>query len=339
MTYNSRGQTELVSQYDDDAVGSGSKTDEVKYTYEDWGNISQIEQDRDGAVGGGGNQYTVSWPYAKNTSGMNPIRRATITYPGSGTAVTWHYNYGSGIDTNASRVSQIGNQPTLSFVPYVTYKYNGAANVIRTYLEEPDAFYDLDGTSARTYTDLDRFNRVLGSTWTKDLGTDRDFYSVSISYDRDSNITDITDNVLKAGVAGNRNFDVKYGIDNLNRVTRADEGTFSSGSISNRSRDEQWTLTQVGNWDREKLDLDGNGTFTGSGELDDTRTHNDANELLTRDTDSNASVNYTQAHDAVGNMTDDGQSYKFIYDVFGRLRKITDRAGSPNLIEEYRYNG
>jgi hypothetical protein len=25
-------------------------------------------------------------------------------------------------------------------------------------LEEPDAFYDLDGTSARTYTDLDRFD-------------------------------------------------------------------------------------------------------------------------------------------------------------------------------------
>jgi len=36
-------------------------------------------------------------------------------------------------------------------------------------------------------------------------------------------------------------------------------------------------------------------------------------------------------------MTDDGQSYKFVYDVFGRLRQIKDQ--SSNLVEEYRYNG
>ncbi|MCC6969121.1 MAG: hypothetical protein IT434_02770, partial [Phycisphaerales bacterium] len=41
-------------------------------------------------------------------------------------------------------------------------------------------------------------------------------------------------------------------------------------------------------------------------DVDDTRTHNAANELLTRDTDSNSSVNYTLTHDAVGNLTDDG---------------------------------
>ncbi|MGE3108826.1 MAG: RHS repeat-associated core domain-containing protein [Phycisphaerales bacterium] len=132
---------------------------------------------------------------------------------------------------------------------------------------------------------------------------------------------------------------MKYSIDSLwgGRVTRAEEGTFSAGSISNRSRDQQWTLDQVGNWTRDKIDLNGDGDFVDTNELDDTRTHNVANELLTRDTDSNASVNYTLTHDAIGNMTDDGASYKFVYDVWGRLRMIKNQSNA--LVEEYRYNG
>ncbi|MBN8643748.1 MAG: hypothetical protein J0L61_00720, partial [Planctomycetes bacterium] len=39
----------------------------------------------------------------------------------------------------------------------------------------------------------------------------------------------------------------------------------------------------------------------------------------------------------MGNLTNDGQTYKFEYDAFGRLRKIRDQ--SNNLVEEFRYNG
>jgi hypothetical protein len=79
------------------------------------------------------------------------------------------------------------------------------------------------------------------------------------------------------------------------------------------------------------MDLNGDNDFVdGGGELDDARVHNVANELSTRDTDSNASVNYTLTHDAVGNMTDDGMSYKLVYDVWGRLRQIKDQ--SNNLV-------
>jgi YD repeat-containing protein len=38
-------------------------------------------------------------------------------------------------------------------------------------------------------------------------------------------------------------------------------------------------------------------------------------------------------------VSDDGQSFKFIYDGFGRLRKITDRSGTPVTKAEYWYNG
>lgn len=96
--------------------------------------------------------------------------------------------------------------------------------------------------------------------------------------------------VLDWNIGDNRNYDVKYSIDNLNRVTKADEGSFSTGSISNRSREEEWSLDQVGNWARAKLDLNGDLVYAGGGELDDTITHNEANELLTRDTSPSAST-------------------------------------------------
>ncbi|MBX3322249.1 MAG: hypothetical protein KF757_04590 [Phycisphaeraceae bacterium] len=42
----------------------------------------------------------------------------------------------------------------------------------------------------------------------------------------------------------------------------------------------------------------------------------------------------------VGNMTDDGQHYEYVYDPFGRLRKVVERGSSPAvLVAEYRYNG
>jgi hypothetical protein len=104
MAYTSRGQTDTVTQYD--ATSSGTVLDEVKYTYEDYGNVSKIEQDKDSAVSGGGNQYSVSYAYARAVGGRNTVRRTSVTYPDT---FTWNYSYGSGssINDNFSRVYQI----------------------------------------------------------------------------------------------------------------------------------------------------------------------------------------------------------------------------------------
>src|SRR5690606_36872590 len=94
-----------------------------------------------------------------------------------------------------------------------------------------------------------------------------------------------------------------------------------------------------GNWDLNQLDLNGDGMFTGTGELSDRRTHNVVNEITARDTDDNGTNNFSLTYDAVGNLTSDGDAYTFVYDPFGRLRFIKDRFGPPNTIAEYRYNG
>jgi hypothetical protein len=322
--YDSLGRTSTVTQYD--AASSGSVVDQVKYVYDGWSDVTSFQQDRDSVVGTG-THYDVSYAYAKATSGRNTLRRTSETLPNGD---VYNYAYSSSgnlLDDVASRVTQIQNG---SNTPLVTYDYNGTGQVVKTYLEEPDAMWKLEGSSSGVFDDLDRFNRVTTSKWTKDLSTDRDFYHVNLTYDRNSNITSADDTV-------HTGFDVLYTNDSLNRLTEAQEGTLTAGSISPQFRDEQWTLSQTGNWDRNKLNLNGDGDFTDTGELDDTRVHNDVNELSTRDTDSVGGVNYTLAYDAAGNMTDDGKDYKFEWDAFGRLRRVKNQ--SNNLVSEYWYNG
>jgi RHS repeat-associated protein len=242
--------------------------------------------------------------------------------------ITCRYRGGVGDrhDDFLSRVTHLDPPTAL-----VVYAYNGMGRVVGTDYAQIDVRSIVFGATSGTYPDLDRFNRITTNRWTAYSGTETDFYNIDLAYDRGSNITVIEDNV-------HTGFDVEYSIDDIDRVTQAEEGTWSGSAITSKTRDQQWTLDQVGNWDRDKLDLDGDGNFTGTGEHDDDRTHNDVNELTARDTDDDGTDDHTLAHDLVGNMTDDGKAYKFVYDPLGRLRKILDRS-DDSLVAEYRYNG
>ncbi|MFO0981643.1 MAG: hypothetical protein U1E76_07810 [Planctomycetota bacterium] len=104
-TYTSLGQELLVTKYDNATVGSGSVVNEVRTTYDDWGNVEKYEEDRDSAVAGGGNDYEVSYTYAKATTGRNTIRRADATLP-SGNVITYE-NLSTNNDDKASRLSRL----------------------------------------------------------------------------------------------------------------------------------------------------------------------------------------------------------------------------------------
>ena len=57
---------------------------------------------------------------------------------------------------------------------------------------------------------------------------------LNVTYDRSSSITLVED-----GVHGG--FDVDFTLDGQDRLTRAEEGTWSGSAITSRTRDEQWT--------------------------------------------------------------------------------------------------
>lgn len=328
-TYDSLGRTSEVVQYDNATVGSGTAKDGVKYTFDDWGPVATYAEDRDSAVTGGGNQYTTTYAWVKATTGRNALRKTDATLPG-GRAIEYTYRTTGGLHDGAtSRVTFVNDGATA----LARYYYNGVGQVVAQQCAEPDVMWNLYGSTG-TYPDLDSFNRVVSSRWTKDLvspGVDFDFYSVALTYDRNSNITSADDSVHSG-------FDVKYTMDNVNRLTQAEEGTLGGGTISSRKRDEQWTLTQTGNWELDKVDLNGDGDFVDASELNDDRTHNMVNELTARDTDDNGTDNYTLTYDAAGNMNDDGKDYEYEYDAFYRLRKVKNTS-NQNLIAEYRYNG
>ncbi len=343
MTYLDRGMVDRVTQYN--APTAGSVVDEVQYTYDGWGNVLSFVQDVDP---GNRDPFQVEYGYVNITPQQSPyiptgLLRVTTELPGDTTVQTPF--------TAAKRVSQvrvsIGSDP---FVTVAQYNYLGHAQLAGVTLPEPQARSNLfqGASGGNPYPMLDRFNRVASSRWESYKGTgERDFYRVDIAYDHDSNILSATDHIHK-NASGDRNFDVLYAHDDLGRLTRAEEGELDgggAGSISNRSRDERWLdssgdlgLSQTGNWLHRRLDLDGDGQFNGTGELDETNQFNLANELIERDINSNSTPDYEPSYNLAGHQIDDGKDYEYVYDAFGRLMEVRDRV-SKDLVAAYRYNG
>lgn len=322
--YDSLGRMETVTQYD--AATAGNVVDQVKNVYDGWSNLTNFRQDKDSTVGASG-YWEVAYTLEKATAGRNTLRRTQVAIPG---ATTYKYYYRGGTashDSNSSRVSILRD---VADTDLSSYQYNGVGQVVRTYYDEPTLFSKLYTGAGTTFAGLDSFDRTLISKWTKDLATDRDIYKVTLGYDRNSNIT-VQDDAVHTG------HDVGYTNDSLNRLTRAQEGTWGGSSITTQFRDQQWGLNQTGNWELDQVNLNGDADFTDTGELNDDRTHNAVNELTARDTDDNGTDNYTFTHDAAGNMTDDGEAYKYEWDAFYRLRKVKTQGNA--LVSEYWYNG
>jgi RHS repeat-associated protein len=169
-------------------------------------------------------------------------------------------------------------------------------------------------------------------------------YQTTISYDRNSNITQVLD-----GVHTLQGWSAQYSMDGLNRVIAADQGVLveSGGTYSVdadwRWRKELWTLNQTGNWSSHSVG-DNSG---GNNELAETGTFNTANEWTgrTRTTPSTSPTSDTLVYDKVGNMTESGKGEKYVYDGFGRLREVHDWVETApstwgwRIHTAYRYNG
>jgi RHS repeat-associated protein len=324
-TYDNLGRTASVSQYS--AATGGSTRDTVEYSYDGWGNLSKFNQDALGNSGWRDIEYT----HTKATTGRNTLRRTAAFFPND-QEYRYLYSSSSSLDDAASRVTNVANS---SNTPLATYTYLGSGHVVKTYLEEPDAYSTVINSNGTAYEGLDRFNRPIKSRWTKDLSTDVDFFSVNVGWDRASNVQ-YQDDQVQVG------HDALYANDARNRLTDADEGTITIGTPSTigsgtRTRRQTWVLTQTGNWSTNKVDLDGDGAWSGTGELNETRVHNKVNELESRDTNSSSPAEFNLVYDAVGNMTSDNENYRYKWDAFGRLREVTDL--SNNVVSEYWYNG
>lgn len=341
--YLPRGLMDTVTQYSNTSMTTA--TDQIRYEYDDWGGLASFTQDVDGIIGAGGiAARSVSYDYSKAapSGGAAALRRTSVTLPGS-FEVIYDYNSGAFDDT----MSRCGGLKGYSDT-FVTYQFIGVSEVARTTLVEPQAQTGIyEDTSGIDYTGVDVFGRITRHTWQRLGGA---IYTDSkIEYDRNGNVLVQTDELTARGAsgggwtAGDHLMDSVYSFDSLNRLTKTDEGTMT-GSVGSRSiasskhtRIEEWTLSQTGNWNNQKLDLNGDGDQADSGERDWNMTFNPANEFISRD--GVTATPPAAFYDASGNLIDDAKNYTYVYDVFGRLKTVKTRGGSPVTVSEYKYNG
>ena len=173
------------------------------------------------------------------------------------------------------------------------------------------------------------------------------FYDTEIAYDGNSNPTSTKDLVRGNMETTLRRRDVLYTFDVLNRVTGAEQGHLSSGTISYPNRNEVWNdLTLTGNWENRRLDANGDGDFSDEADRDElsaNTTFNEANEWTARRVSKTSNDPTNNWDDWTYDYNDNGQQIReqlsskrvtglgtvqtlgarlFRYDAFGRLTGV-----------------
>jgi len=258
-------------------------------------------------------------------------RLEKITLPG-GREV--YYNYE---DVNAfmslGRVGDIADGSSGGRTKYVAYKYLGASTVVDANhpagpapLGPNGLRLTLDPNADKAYAGFDRLGRVIDQRWaTTGSAADRFGYT----YDRASNR-------LTRSLALKSAYNETYHYDALDRLKDANRpGDSGMGSL-----DQSWTLRPTGNW----------SSFISAG-VTQTRTHNNANEILTitRDPIDPPDPLYDPAGSNVfgPKPNDDANGMHCRYDAWNRLATVHlddgDTAGTLNgtntLLATYRYDG
>ncbi|MEM9372932.1 MAG: RHS repeat-associated core domain-containing protein, partial [Planctomycetota bacterium] len=337
-TYEARGMVASVTQLSAHN-GSGSVLDTVAMTYDGWGLIEQSDQNPVAS------DSTLSIQY-EHAAELDPdtrqtVRRTGLTYPNGATV---EFDYGTGIDSDISRVQEVLFDPNgSSAVSEAEYTYGGVARRLQTLIKisggsgQNDAIcsrWDPDQPAPTTnagYTYLDRFDRITQDTWTRRREVSGvleqiDFVSFTLEYDVASNITRVNDTILQR--------DQVLMNDSLRRLVGE---TVNASSLST-----SWGYDKLGNWMTHSY-ADSSGVVDTPDEFRFETAVNLANEITARSSEfdgpPSSSNAFTPGYDAVGNMTDDGNGYLYEYDVFGRITTVSTDAMPSVVVARFRYNG
>ncbi|MEM1353906.1 MAG: LamG-like jellyroll fold domain-containing protein [Planctomycetota bacterium] len=332
-TYTTRGQVNTLTSHSS-TTGSGGEVNQVLFEYNDFGQLTSDWQEHDGAVTttGGSASKRVQYAYADGASASNQIRPTSITYPDSGSGgrvIDYNYGPSGGGTDKLNRIHAIKDGST----NLVEYKYLGGGRAVVADYTEPNVKLDLWGSTVGTYDGLDRFGRVIDQRWVDYAGSPVDVARLQYGYDRDSLPNFRRDAVAHAAGKG---FDELYSRDGLNRLNNYQRGLLNTGntSISTLSFEQDWSLSQVANWDAFDQDNTGNGT----NDLAQTRTHNQVNEI-TGITNTTGTPWINPAYDAAGNTTTlpkpelPGEGFTASYDAWNRMVALNEESGGTKVAE------
>ncbi|MEM1353909.1 MAG: RHS repeat-associated core domain-containing protein [Planctomycetota bacterium] len=237
-----------------------------------------------------------------------------------------------------NRVHAIKDGSPGSGTNLVEYKYLGGGRAVVADYTEPNVKLDLWGSTVGTYDGLDRFGRVIDQRWIDYAGSPVDLARLQYGYDRDSLPNFRRDVVAHAAGEG---FDELYTRDGLNRLNNYQRGLLNTANtaIDTLSFEQDWSLSQVANWDAFDQDNTGNGT----NDLAQTRTHNQVNEI-TGITNTTGTPWINPAYDSAGNTTTlpkpetPTEGFTAKYDAWNRMVAL-HRESDDTKAADYTYDG
>jgi RHS repeat-associated protein len=296
---------------------------QVLYEYNTQGQLSNEYSSTTGAVDTSSTPY-IGYTYDTTKSGTlytKSLRPTSVIYPG-GRTINYEYGIADSNDDILNRFTAVKDGAT-TLVQYVD---NGVSTPVKVTYPQPNLVLDYTISSA-----LNRFNQVTDHAWKKDTA---DIVHIKHGYDRVGNRLYRED---VAATANNKAFDELYAYDGVNQLVDMQRGTLNSTKtdVTSKGWEENFAFDATGNWNTFKQDTNGNGTW----DLNQSRTHNKANEIVTIAGSSNL-----VASDQNGNMTKVPKpetriaNYNLVYDAWNRLVEVRDSDNSTK-IAEYSYNG
>jgi YD repeat-containing protein len=159
--YEIRGMMQTVTSYNSSSQGAGTVLNQVKLSYNTFGQLIQEQQDHGGAVSG--SSPSVQYNYSTGASSSNQIRPTTLVYP-NGRIITASYGTSGGMNDLLNRIDTI-QDTTSGTTDLASYTYMGSGMVLQIIYSEPGVQLDLWGGTSGTFNGLDLFNRIIDQRW------------------------------------------------------------------------------------------------------------------------------------------------------------------------------
>jgi RHS repeat-associated protein len=320
--YDNLGHVTFVTSYDADE--GGDVVNQVERKYDPFGQLKSDVQAHEGEV----TEITPEVGYLHADGSANTARLNDIIYPDGRTIRLGYGEQPDDADDWLSRVWKV-EDVTDGSSPWdvASYSYLGADTSVISAYPEPEVELTYikqepgDGPAGDPYAGLDAFGRVIDHRWMK-AGNDieRLKYGYNLAGLRQWRLDTLAHEEDK-------NQDNHYTYDGLGQVTARDQGQLMddrSGVDGVPAREEDWAYDPSGNWNNYQRHA--NGTQT----LDQSRTHNQVNEIVTYSGSGIPAV-----FDRAGNMTRIPKElsgtafYEATWDAWNRLVRIKTPGGGP----------